>query len=127
MNKEIKYILFLIVAVVLAGLVYFLVAASNKKAIVSESPVNTSNNVIETTPVPVITTSTPIIATSAPVVIEPVYTKPIKIEFMNSADKKKIGLDNALKVQVLDRAADGTVLGYRVITESNQVLDKFGN
>jgi|GEM_PF-2827284 len=53
MNKEIKYILFLIAAVIIAGLVYFLVSVSNKPVGIDEVPVVT-NNVVENIPAPVI-------------------------------------------------------------------------
>lgn len=121
MNKETKYIVFIVIALVLAGLVYFLVV--NSRAEVVTAPIDTNSEIINNDSVPAVV-ETPDV--TAPIE-EPVYTKTIEIEFMDAEDKKKIGLDDSMQVQVLDRAEDGTVLAYRIITEANPVIDKFGN
>lgn len=109
MKKEIKYILFLILALVLAGLVYMLVTNSPQRTSISS------------------TNSAPSIRTAPAATNAPVYTKEISLEMMTSEEKKKMGISEALKIQVLERASDGTISAYRVINEKHPALDKYGN
>lgn len=110
MKKEIKYLLFLVLALVLAGLVYVLVMNSPQKDLT-----NNTN-----TPVPIVRNSPA--TTSAPV-----YNKEIQLEMMTSAEKKKMGISETMKIQILERSDDGTISAYRVINEKHPVLDKYGN
>jgi hypothetical protein len=131
MKKEVKYVLFLVLAIVLVALVYFL---SNLKSKSGSEAGNVSGGndsgityVDKTKVAEEIVTD---VATPTTIVVptpEPVYTKPIKLEMMDDAEKKKMGLDVSLKVQVLGRTEDGQPLGYRVITPSTPILEKFGN
>ena len=130
MSKEMKYILFLILAIVLAGLVYFLVTTSKKSVVDQKIAENAA--VIENTEVVDGTVGkdanwAPTNESTHAPSAETVYTKEIKLELMTSAEKKKIGLDDSLKIQVLEKAEDGTILAYRVITKDNPVLEKYGN
>ena len=111
MKKEIKYILFLILALVLAGLVYMLVTNSPKR--ISSGNTDIPKPLVNKAP-----TST---------TTQPVYTKEITLEMMTSEEKKKMGISDNMKIQVLERSADGTISAYRVINEKHPVIDKYGN
>lgn len=110
MKKEIKYVLFLILALILAGAVYLLVTNSPQK-------VSTENT----------NAPAPIVRNSPATTSAPVYTKEITLEMMTSEEKKKMGINEALKIQVLERSEDGTISAYRVINEKRPALDKYGN
>lgn len=154
MNKNAKYGLIIVTIIILAvviSLVYLKNNPSNNvEPVISEEPV--TQNVNEQ---PIVATSTPIatssvvlteaqtlaqaqkLAVDAPVVVStpvpvvatntPVYTKTIQVEFMKDAEKTKLGIPIELKVQVLDRNAEGTVLGYKIIRQDSDIITKFGN
>ena len=59
--------------------------------------------------------------------VAPVYTKAIKIEYMTTEEKAKIGIPVDSKVQVLGRDKDGTILAYKVINSDVDIMTKYGN
>jgi hypothetical protein len=124
MKKEIKYVIFLIAAVVLAGLVYFLVSTANKTSVteMTERPLENVEAADATAEWFPTNENTP-----PPPADGPVYTKEIELVMMTNEEKKKIGIDTSFKVQVLEKDENGTILAYRVITEDNPVLEKYGN
>lgn len=119
MKKEVKYIIFLIFALILAFLVYYLTSTPKSKII---APTNKTDIISE---VPVV--NEPVALTIPAAVDKPIYTKTIKEEMMSNAEKATMGISPTLTVQVLRRGEDGKVIDYRVITDTNPVLDKFGN
>lgn len=129
MKKEVKYALFLVLAIVLAGLVYFLSTPKTKP--MTQNTPSTQNvdgvTYVDKANIPEEIVIDKVATTTVLPSEEPVYTKPIKLEMMGDTEKKKMGLDTALKVQVLGRTEEGMPLGYRVITSSTPILEKFGN
>lgn len=45
-----------------------------------------------------------------------------EVEIMSEEEKKKMGIDSDLPVQVLGRTADGRPTGYRFITDESSIL-----
>jgi hypothetical protein len=114
MKKEIKYILFFVLALVLAGLVYYLVI-TNQPVVrpVVGSP--TISDVVSS----VASSTTPATTTLA-------YNQEIKLELMSTEEKKLKKIDEKLNIQVLERDVKGNVVAYRIITADHPALDKYG-
>lgn len=49
------------------------------------------------------------------------------IEFMTTAEKEAMGIDPALKVQVLARDPSGTILGYKFISSDEDIVESVDN
>jgi hypothetical protein len=114
MKKEIKYILFFILALVLAGLVYYLVITNQPVVRPAVVTVNKSDMISS-----VISTTTPATTTLA-------YNQEIKLELMSTEEKKLKKIDEKLNIQVLERDINGNVVAYRIITPEHPALDKYG-
>lgn len=59
--------------------------------------------------------------------VAPVYIKAVKLEYMTTEEKAKIGIPVDSKVQVLGRDKDGTILAYKVINSDADIMTKYGN
>lgn len=152
MKKNAKYGLIIVTIIILAvviSLVYLKNNPSNNvEPVVSEEPVTLNVTEQPVEPAPVATSSVVLtpekaveqaqeLAVDAPVVVSipvpvvatntPVYTKTIKVEYMNDAEKTKLGIPTVLKAQVLGRNSEGTVLGYKIIRQDSDIVTKFGN
>jgi len=148
MNKNAKYGLIILTIIVLAVVISLVYLKNNQKnnpqnaePLTSEESASTDNQ-----PAPIATTSvtltaeqaakqakqlavsaTAAVGTPVPATATPVYTKTIKVEYMKTAEKTKLGIPAELKVQVLDRNSEGTVLAYKIIRQDSDIVTKFGN
>ena len=153
MKKNAKYGLIIVTIIILAvviSLVYLKNNPSNNvEPVISEEPVTqnvTEQPVVPEVSAPIATSSVALteaqvlaqaqkLAVDAPVVVStpvpatatPVYTKTIKVEYMSNTEKTKLGIPTEIKVQVLARNAEGTVLGYKIIRQDSDIITKFGN
>ncbi len=121
MNKGTKYVIWIALLVVLAVLVYLIVLGGKKT---DQSENKELNNPVaeQNTPVaPPVNPGTPVTP------VAPVYTKEIEVEMMTEAEKEKMKISPTLKIQVLERGEDGTVLAYKIIKQDSDIMDKYGN
>lgn len=115
MNKGMKYIaaIILVIAIIIAA--YLIIFNQSKKVEENANPTNNPTNSSETgeqnaqTPAPV---------------VNPVMEK-IPLEFMSDNEKKAMGINQNLKIQVVERGTDGTVLGYKIIKQDSDILTEY--
>jgi len=124
MNKKIKYLIFVVVIIVLAGLAYLIVSAGLAYLIVKNNQDKTAQDNTSKT---VTLTPEQQAAIQQPTSTAPVYTKEVKVEFMADAEKLKMQIPAALKIQVLERNSDGKVTAYKIIRQDSDIMTKYGN
>lgn len=123
MSKQTKYIILALAIIVLAVLIYLVSTRADQDDLkVGNKNNNVSgenqNNAVPENLVP-----------AAPEAVAPkiVHTKEITVDFMKSEEKKTMGIPEDLKVQVLERDANGVVLAYKIIRQDSDIMTKFGN
>ena len=121
MKKGTKYVIWVALIIVLAVLVYLIISGNNKTNQNEEKNLNApaleQNNPSDSQ----VNAGTPVTP------VTPVYTKEIGIEFMTDAEKAEMKISPSLKIQVLERGEDGTVLAYKIIRQDSDIMDKYGN
>jgi hypothetical protein len=133
MNKQTKYIILVVAVIALGVLIYLIATTTTKNGATSKVGGENNDNVsTEDQGRPLIDGETPNATPSvdAPGLTTrpmPVYTKEIEVDFMSLEEKKAMGIPEVLKVQVLERDAEGTVLNYKIIRKDDDIMTKFGN
>ncbi len=132
MSKKIKYTVWIVLAVILLALI-FLVALNNKTAkFTGKNAAQNSGNIPaqKENQNPSVPANTSVqagkVVAPTPVAL-PVYTKEVALEFMTDAEKKTKGLPADMKVQVLERSADGKVTAYKIIRKDSDIMTKYGD
>jgi len=118
MNNKVKYLMWVIIIIAFAALVYLVVSQNSKI------------NKLEQDKAAAIANSTPISEEDKAIlaaVARNSAVKEIKVEFMTDAEKLKMSIPADLKIQVLERDKTGKITTYRVIKQDSDIMTKYGN